>query len=276
MHLSAGTRVAAVIGSPVTHSLSPVIHNAAFAAAGLDWAFVAFEVPPGEAARALEGMRALGLGGLSVTMPHKDAVAVAVDERSADVDLLGAVNCVVPIGGGRLRGESTDGEGFVRSLGDAGVDVAGISCCVLGAGGAARAVVLALARAGAAEIRVVNRTLSRGEAAAALAGPVGAVAGPEAVVDAGLVVNATSVGMGPSAQVPLDVARLGAGQVVADLVYAPRTTPLLAAARDAGCTTVDGIGMLVHQAAVAFEHWTGEAAPVAAMHGAVAAALLNS
>jgi shikimate dehydrogenase len=267
--ISARTRVAGVIGSPVRHSRSPAIHNAAFAAAGLDWTFAAFEVAPGDAGRALDGMRALGLGGLSVTMPHKDAVAAAVDELSDDAAALGAVNCVVPIGDGRLRGESTDGPGFVRSLADAGFDPAGRRCCVLGAGGAARAVVLALARAGASAVVVVNRTVAKAEAAAALAGAVGAVA-PAPDPGAELVVNATSVGMGDDGALPLDPDRLQAGQWVADLVYVPIDTPLLAAARAAGCRTVDGLGMLVHQAAIAFEAWTGEPAPVEAMRLAAA------
>src|SRR4051812_36773358 len=149
------TRLAAVIGSPVRHSLSPAIHNAAFEAAGLDWHYVAFEVAPGDCARALDGMRALGIAGLSVTTPHKDDVARLVDERSDDVTALAAVNCVVLLPDGGVRGENTDGPGFVAGLRDAGVDPAGRRCCVLGAGGAARAVVLALARAGAADVAVV-------------------------------------------------------------------------------------------------------------------------
>jgi shikimate dehydrogenase len=262
--------VAGVIGSPVRHSLSPALHNAAFAAAGLDWVYAAFEVAPGDAARALDGMRALGLGGLSVTMPHKADVAAAVDERSDAVAALGAANCVVPAGGGRLRGESTDGDGFLRSLADAGVAVDGKRCVVLGAGGAARAVVLALAGAGAAGVSVVNRTEANAQRAAELAGAVGEVGSAVAVADADLVVNATSVGMGDGGGLPLDPAALGAGQVVADLVYQPVQTPLLAAAADAGCTTVDGLGMLLHQAALAFERWTGEPAPLAAMRLALA------
>jgi len=279
MHLSAQTRVAAVIGSPVRHSLSPVIHNAAFAAAGLDWVYVAFEVAAGGARMALDGMRALDLGGLSVTMPHKDDVAAAVDERSDVVKRLGAANCVVPVGGGRLRGESTDGAGFLRSLGDAGFDPAGRRCCVVGAGGAARAVVLALVDAGAGEVAVLNRSEASGQRAAALAGAVGRLASGDgvaaAIEGADLVVNATPVGMGPGGEVPIDPARLGAGQVVADLVYHPIRTAFLERAAAAGCRTVDGVGMLVHQAALAFEAWTGEEAPLEAMRGAVAAQLVE-
>lgn len=265
------TRVAGVIGAPVDHSLSPALHNAAFAAAGLDWVYVAFPVPAGRAGEALTGMRALGLGGLSVTMPHKDDVARLVDLPSDDVVALGAANCVVPTVDGRLRGESTDGPGFVRSLGDAGVDPAGARCCVLGAGGAARAVVLALSRAGAGQVVVVNRTRSRAEQAAALAGPGGTVA--RAVPDGvDVLVNATSVGMGTS-ELPVDPGALHPGLVVADLVYHPRRTALLAAAEAAGAETVGGLGMLVHQAALAFELWTGVEAPLAAMRRAAAAAL---
>ncbi|MGH9135944.1 MAG: shikimate dehydrogenase family protein, partial [Acidimicrobiales bacterium] len=128
MPLTGRTRVAGVIGSPIRHSLSPAIFNAAFAASGLDWMYAAFDVPAGDAGGALAGMRALGLGGLSVTMPHKDAVAALVDELSDDAAALGAVNCVVPVPGGRLRGESTDGPGFVDSLRDAGVDPARQRC----------------------------------------------------------------------------------------------------------------------------------------------------
>lgn len=266
------TTLAAVIGSPVAHSLSPAIHNAAFAATGLDWSYRAEEVPVGEAGRVLAAMRAGVYGGLSVTMPHKDDVARLVDEPSADVVALGAANCVVAVGGGRLRGESTDGPGFVRSLHDAGVDPAGARCCVLGAGGAARAVVLALARAGAAEVAVVNRTREKAERAAALAGGSGTVAvEPPSTVE--ILVNATSIGMGADGSSPVAASVLHPGLVVADLVYHPRRTSLLAAAEVAGATAVDGIGMLVHQAALAFELWTGVAAPVAAMRSAALAEL---
>jgi shikimate dehydrogenase len=265
--ISGSTRLAAVIGSPVRHSRSPAIHNAAFDALGLDWRFLALEVAPGDCRRALDGMRALGLAGLSVTTPHKDDVAALVDDRSADVEVLGAANCVVPVGDGRLRGENTDGAGFVAALRASGVEPAGLRCCVLGAGGAARSVVLALARAGAAEVVVVNRTAAKGEAAAALAGGAGRTGDAEAVVPAAdVVVNGTSVGMGEGGGLPVDPALLRPGQVVAELVVHPLRTPLLEAAAASGCATVDGLGMLVHQAAVAFELWTGRPAPVEAMH----------
>lgn len=265
------TRVAAVIGDPVAHSLSPTIHNAAFVATGLDWVFVALPVAAGATDVALAGARALGVAGLSVTTPHKDAAAAAVDRCDGDAAKLGAVNCVVREGS-RLVGHNTDGAGFVDSLRhDEGLDPAGHRALVLGAGGAARAVVLALASAGAAEVVVVNRTGSRAEAAAALAGGAGRVGTAADIATAELVVNATSVGMGadPGSGVsPLDPGRLGAGQVVVDLVYEPAVTPLLAAAERRGARAVGGVGMLVHQAAHAFSRWTGHEPPLAAMAAA--------
>ncbi len=181
---------------PVRHSLSPTIVNAAFDALGVDWSYVAFEVAPDDIEAAIDGMRTLQLGGLSVTMPHKERVAELVDRCSADAAALGAVNCVVR-DGDDLIGENTDGPGFVDALEwDLSFDAVGRRAVVLGAGGAARAVVLALARAGAADVAVVNRTPSKAERAVALAGSVGRIAdATDAVPDADLVVNATPVGM---------------------------------------------------------------------------------
>ena len=266
------TRVAGVIGSPVRHSLSPALHNAAFAAAGLDWTYVAFEVPDGSAPLAVDGMRALGIEGLSVTMPHKQAVARAVDVLTPAARALDAVNCVARLADGRLEGSNTDGEGFVRSLRDAGTDVAGLHVAVLGAGGAARAVIAALASAGASTIVVVNRTEAAAVTAAGLAGAAGHVGRFGAVSLADVVVNATSVGMG-SADLPCDPSLLRAEQVVVDLVYHPRRTAFLSAAASVGARGVDGLGMLVHQAAVAFERWTACDAPVAEMRAAAEAEL---
>ena len=261
------TRLAAVIGSPIRHSLSPALFNAAFADAGLDWVYVALEVAPGDAARALDGMRALGLGGLSVTMPHKDAVAALVDQCTPEAAALRAVNCVVPTRDG-LVGDNTDGPGFLDALAaDAGFDPAGRRTVVVGAGGAARAIVLALARAGAAEVVVVNRTADKAHVAAALAAAQGHVGDTSSIEGADLVVNATSVGMGDGA-VPFEPHLLRPEQVLADIVYHPSPTPLLAAARDRGVTAIDGLGMLVHQAGHAFRLWTGQDPPIAAMTSA--------
>ena len=270
--LSGDTQVAAVIGHPVRHSLSPAIHNAAFAALGLDWAFVAFDVAAGATTAAIDAVRVLGLGGLSVTMPHKDGAALAVDRLSADAEALASVNCVVPSGNGVLVGENTDGPGFLDALADQGVSPDGLRCVVVGAGGAARAVIRALAGAGAAELTVVNRTPERATGALALAGTVGRPGPPEAASDADLVVNATPVGM-DGRSTPLPGVRFGPGQVVVDLLYHPPVTPLLAAAEASGATVANGLGMLVHQAAHAFRQWTGEEPPVDAMAAAAAAGL---
>jgi shikimate dehydrogenase len=254
--ISGTTRVAAVIGSPVRHSLSPALHNAGFHATGADWVYSAFEVPDGAAAAALDAMRVLGLGGLSITMPHKEAVAELVDELDPAAAALHSVNTVVPVGNGRLKGYSTDGAGFVASLAAQGVEIAGKHVGVTGAGGAARAIIDALARAGAGAITVVNRSADRADVAVELAGPIGAVGQVKALGDCDIVVNATSVGMGTT-DLPFDTGVLRAGQVVADIVYHPRCTALLSAAAALGARTVEGLGMLVHQAVLQQQLWTG-------------------
>ena len=275
--MSGASRLAAVIGDPVRHSLSPTLLNAAFAEAGLDWHFVALEVAAGRSDEALDAVRALGLAGLSVTMPHKAAVAAAVDHRTEQAEVLDAVNCVV-VEGGRLVGHNTDGDGFLDGLRhDTGFDPAGRSTVVIGAGGAARAVVLALARAGAAEVAVVNRTASRAEVAAGLAGPVGRVVLSDELSDtvaaADLVVNATSVGMTDDGALPVDPESVAVGAIAVDLIYHPPQTAWLAALRGRGIEAHNGLSMLVFQAAHAFRLWTGSEAPVAVMDAAARAVL---
>lgn len=272
---TAATRVAAVIGHPIAHSLSPTIHNAGFAAAGIDWTYVAFDVAEGAGAGAVAAMRTLGLSGLSVTMPHKAAAAGAVDVLSDEARVLGAVNCISSRDG-ELVGHNTDGEGFVAALRqDTGLDPAGRSCVVFGAGGAARAVIVALAGRGATEIVVVNRSPARGAEAASLAPAVASLGSAARVHEADLIVNATPQGMAGVAPAEGLVPLTGyqPGQVVADLVYHPARTELLDAAARCGATVTGGLGMLVHQAALAFTHWTGVVAPVDAMSEAAAAEL---
>jgi len=272
------TRLAAVIGDPVRHSLSPCLMNAAFAETGLDWTCVAMEVPEGLASGALEGMRALGIGGLSVTMPHKAAVASGVDDLAPGAGSLGVVNCVVP-DGDRLVGHNTDGAGFLDGLRhDACLDVAGRRAVVLGAGGAARAVVHALGLAGAVEVAVANRSAGRAVTAAELAGAAGRALEPSSLRDvvaaADLVVNATSVGMaGSGAGHPVDPDLVATGAVAVDLIYDPAETAWLAALRGRGVEAHNGLSMLVYQAAHAFTLWTGVEAPVAAMDAAARSAL---
>jgi shikimate dehydrogenase len=269
------TRTAALIGHPVRHSLSPVILNAAFGAAGLDWVFVAYDVDPDDGEAAVRAVRTLDLGGLSVTMPHKEAAAAAVDERSAEAERLGAVNCVA-WRGDVVVGHNTDGAGLVDALRiDEGFEPEGRRCAVVGAGGAARAAVLALAHAGAAEVVVVNRTAPRAERAANLAGERGRT-GPAAVIaEVELVVNATPVGMAgvDAAARPFDPDLLSPGQLLVDMVYDPLVTPIVEAARARGVVAVNGLGMLIHQAAHAFRHWTGDEPPLEAMSAAAVAEL---
>lgn len=284
------TRFAGVIGDPVRHSLSPLLHNAAYAALGLDWAYGAFPVAPWQVEAAIAGAASLGFVGLSVTMPHKEAAARLADERTSVVERLGAANTLVFGRPGKaMLAASTDGDGLVADLRRAGFEPAGADVVVLGAGGAARAAILALAEVGAASISVVNRTEDRSAAAAELAGGAGRVARPEAIEGAGLVIKATPAGMplpasaaaapgGGSAEPAApagtsDAAALGGlcrpGQLVVDLVYHPPRTPFLDAAAAAGATVRNGLGMLVHQAAAQVALFTGQPAPLEAMWKAV-------
>lgn len=282
---SAATRVAGVIGDPVRHSLSPALHNAAFAALGLDWVYVAFPVRAGRAAAAVAAMRTLDLAGLSVTMPHKAAVVGGLDRLGPTAARLGVVNTIswtASPDGSELMGESTDGAGFLDALrGDDGFDPTGRRCLIFGAGGAARSVCLALAEAGAAQVRVVARSADAARECAALAGPAGAPLSPavvaEAVTDSDLIVNATPVGMVGGDGVPfeMDSALLRSQQFVADLIYAPATTPLLAAGRARGAGTANGLGPLIHQAARQVAIWTGRPAPIEAMSAAALSALAH-
>jgi shikimate dehydrogenase len=266
-NVTGATRVAAVIGDPIRHSRSPAIHNAAFAAAGLDWVFVAFEVGAGDGRDAVRAVRSLGLGGLSVTMPHKQDAAWACDELTSDATTLGVVNAVVLTERGRLLGASTDGEGFLRSVRDYGIDPGEQRALVLGAGGAARAIVLALANAGA-EVTVAARRRDAAESAAGLVRGGRTTSLVDCDVGAhDLVVNATPLGMQGEAP-PIDTDRLHPAQFVVDTVYHPVETPLLAAARARGVPGTNGLGMLVHQAVLSFELWTGVDAPLDAMRAA--------
>ena len=251
------------------------MHNAAFRELDLDWVYVAFEVAPDSLAAAFDGVRALGIGGLSVTIPHKGAALAAVDEATATAAAVGAVNTVVPRADGSLLGENTDGAGFLASLDEEGFDPAGRICAVVGAGGAAQAVVYALAGAGAAQVIVVNRTRERGESAAALAGAAGRVGTATDLEQAALVVNATPMGLAGAKDegLPFDPRLLGPGQLLVDLIPNPAITPLMRSARDRGAQVAGGLGMLVHQGAAAFELWTGRPAPIAVMRAAAATAL---
>ncbi|MHB8995811.1 MAG: shikimate dehydrogenase [Armatimonadota bacterium] len=279
--LNGETRVAGVIGWPVRHSLSPPMHNAAFAALGLNWVYVPFAVEPERIAGAVEAIRALDLVGLNVTIPHKLAVLPHLDEISDTARVLGAVNTIVNAEG-RLVGHNTDGAGFLRSLREIGGEVAGKRVALIGAGGSSRAVALAVCQAGATRLTIINRTVAKAEAlvemvAAALPDAKAeavALEGPEAegaVRDAQVLIDSTAVGMYPHHEVEpvVPAGWLHREQTICDLTYNPRRTVLLQAAEAAGAGTLDGTGMLVHQGALAFEYWTGQPAPVEAMRKAL-------
>lgn len=276
--ISARTRVAAVIGDPVHHSLSPVLHNAAYDALGLDWVYVALPVTAGRFPAALEAMRACGLVGLSVTMPHKAAAAAAADALSPTAAHLGSVN-TLSRHGDQIHGESTDGPGFIDALrAEHAWHPSGQECVVLGTGGAARAVVLALAEAGSARVAVLGRRPDAAARCAALAGRSGVVGTAADVRRAALVVNATPVGMvGGHEAVPfeLDAGSFGEGHLVVDLIYAPSQTALMRVAAAAGASVGNGLGMLIHQAARQIALWTGLGAPIEAMQAAALAALAH-
>jgi shikimate dehydrogenase len=269
-----GAELVGVVGSPVAHSLSPRLHRAAFEALGLDWVSVAFEVPAGGGAGVVAALRSLSLRGLSVTMPLKEEVAAAADRLDEQASLLGSVNCLT-LEGDEVLGSSTDGLGLLASLKrEVGFDAASARVLLAGAGGAARSIAAALGSAGALEVAVVARDPERAARAAALAGPAGRVGSvtDAAVVD--LVIDTTPVGMAGTATelaLPLvDPALLNDSQVAVDLVYHPRRTSWLLACEERGLVCVGGLGMLVHQAAIQIERWTGLEAPVSAMWAAVA------
>lgn len=259
-----------VLGWPVRHSRSPAMHEAGYAALGLDgWTYQLLPVPPElleETVRALPGA---GFVGANVTVPHKEAALALASEATERTRAIGAANTLTFLPGGRIHADNTDAPGIVDALPSA---PEGATALVLGAGGTARAAVWALRDAGAAEVRVWNRTRARAERLTAeLGGTVVDAAAP-----ADLLVNTTSVGMGgradPFADLPLDAADLPAYATVVDLVYGARPTVFAQAAVAAGCTVVEGREILVRQGARSFERWTGRPAPVDAFRAAVAAA----
>lgn len=281
-----------LLAYPAGHSVSPQMQTAALAHRGIDASYRALAVPPDDLAAALADLRERpSFLGANVTVPHKQTVMPLLDELSPTARAIGAVNTLVREDG-LLVGDNTDASGFLRSLLEAGCEPAGLTAIVLGAGGSARAVAAALLGAGAV-VQVANRSRTRAatlaaaleewtaaglvaDGAALEALPEGALA--SALSTCGLLVNCTSVGMagGPlpgALPLDVDVKLLPSAAVVVDLVYRPLVTPLLAAALSAGLRTVDGIGMLVHQGAAAFEIWTGVSAPVEVMRRAAMSAV---
>lgn len=254
---------ASVIGWPVSHSRSPKLHGYWLKEYGIDGRYDAIAVRPEELAAFIGSLVSNGFRGCNVTIPHKEAVLPLMDEVDAFARRIGAVNTIVITPAGRLHGSNTDGYGFLQNLAGA---VAGFRAdrgpaVVLGAGGAARAVVAALIDAGVPELRLLNRSLGRAEAlAAALGGPIAVrplTEAAAALAGAALLVNTTSLGMTGQPPLRLDLKLLPTDAVVNDIVYVPLTTPLLAAAAARGNPVVDGLGMLLHQARPGFRAWFG-------------------
>ena len=265
-------------GDPIAENPTGVMQEAAFRALDLNWRYLTIEVHATDLAAAVAGMRAMSFRGINLTIPHKVEVLRHLDEIAPDARLIGAVN-TVRRDGDRLVGENTDGKGFLRALQAASIDPRGRRVAILGAGGAAKAIAVELALAGASHITVVNRTVERGRA---LADGVARIEGassdfqpwmPNHRVPDGteILVTATSIGLFPGFEaVPeVDFATIGPGMVVCDVIPNPPRTRFLAMAEERGATTLDGLGMLVYQGAIAFTMWTGREAPTDVMHRAL-------
>ena len=281
--ISGQTRIVGVIGDPVQHSRSPQMHNAAIVERKLDYVYVPFHVRSGELREAIEGFKALNVLGVNVTIPHKQTVMSILDDVSHEATLIGAANTLI-FCDGRVSGDNTDAQGFLRAMTEEGIDIpVGGSAVVLGAGGAARAVVVALALSGLDLITIANRT---GWKAIQFEKDLATISETEisavdlasnqlnsAIRSADLLVNTTSVGMQETDQLLIDPDSLNPGTIVYEIVYTPPETPLLRVAREKGCQTIGGIGMLVHQGAIAFEKWIGIVPNVETMRIALKQAL---
>ena len=273
----AKVKLFALIGDPIEQTLSPAMHNAAFRALGLNCAYLTLRVPERFLTDAIGGIRALGIAGFNVTIPHKIDIVGLLDELDKSASLVGAVN-TVKNDRGKLIGFNTDGDGALRALKRKIGPIKGKKVVLLGAGGAARAIAFSLAKAGA-KLTIANRTVPN---ARALASTIEQKFGinvemvslaraelTEALKNADVLINATSVGMYPNAdQTLVSASMMHRGLIVNDIVYKPLQTRLLREARRAGGRTIDGLGMLVHQGALAFEIWTGKRAPIKVMEAA--------
>ena len=263
MSIPNGFGLAGIIGMPVAHSRSPTIHNFWLKAHGIRGAYLPLAVEPARLTDALPGLVALGFRGCNVTMPHKQTAMALLHRVNETAQRIGAVNTIVVEADGTLSGFNNDGNGFVQSLRDAkpGWRADEGPILLLGAGGSARAVVVALLENGALQIRIANRTAEKAQAIAKEFGPaVTAVAWADrnaAMAELALLVNCTDQGMIGKPALDVDLARLASTTLVADLIYTPLETPFLAEARLRGCVTVNGLGLLLNQARLAFKAWFG-------------------
>lgn len=272
MQLNGSTEIYGIMGKPVSHSLSPAMHNAAFAALALNKIYVPFEVD--NVAQAMAGFRALGIKGVSVTIPHKQAVIEYLDDIDPVADKIGAVNTLV-LTGQDIKGLNTDWLGANRALEDE-TELKGKQALLLGAGGSARAIGFGLLEAGA-EVMIASRTPAKGQELAASLGCKWHPLAEASTLSADILVNATSVGMAPNHdKTPLHKTALPNFKVVMDIVYSPLETRLLREAKIAGCTVVNGLAMLLYQGVAQFELWTDQQAPVATMRKVLETSLLDT
>lgn len=260
--------VLGIIGHPVAHSLSPFMHNTAAGELGLDFVYTAFDVTPEELGRAMDGIRALGIAGLNVTVPHKENVINFLDGLDEEAELIGAVNTIY-MRKGKLLGFNTDGIGFMRSLKADGFRPRDKRAAMIGAGGSSRAVGVSLLRAGVSQLTVINRTPSRGKELVRRLTPLGSVSfavssSPDAraaINESDLVVQTTTLGMRKSDPLPVRGVEFRNGQYVCDIIYAPLETRLLKKAKIGGARTINGLGMLLYQGSESFRIWTGRRFP---------------
>jgi shikimate dehydrogenase len=269
MKIRGTTKVTGLFGYPVEHSLSPSMHNAAFEHLGMDWCYVTFPVRPDLLGDAVKAIRALDLKGVNVTVPHKQNVMPFLDRVNEEASFIGAVNTIQNTDG-FLTGYNTDGRGFMESLSEAGVSPEGKHLLVIGAGGACRAISYYLSEK-AATISLFDLDLHKAEKLihdfSSIRTNVRSMPNLALLDDMDIIINATPLGLKGTDPTPVDISCINKRMVVCDLIY--RDTPLLKAASEKGCKTINGLGMLLHQGVIAFELWTGRKPPLDVMRNAL-------
>lgn len=269
MNINGKTKIVGIFGYPVEHSLSPKMHNAAFKYLHLDFCYIPFSVRPKMLESAIRGIRALNIAGVNITIPHKETVIAFLDTLSDEARFIGSVNTIKNLDG-ELIGFNTDGKGFMKSLAESDIEIAGKRVLIIGAGGAARAIGYYICR-DAAELCIYNRNIGRAETLKTHLYPfkenVAVIKECGSSSDFDIIINTTPLGLKPDDPLPLNASMLKSHQVVCDLIY--KETPLLQRASVIGCKTVNGLGMLLWQGVLAFEKWTGIQPPVDIMKKAL-------